>query len=434
MPLHSWNQWDPFRIDALGLVTLLGAPEVNNHVGKLVRSRYLEYLPLLGAYVIASDEFTDKQPGFQLYNIDKGIYTPDLAGWFTRWLMAQDIRTAASMVEWNVEAIPHSFKLDIIIGLGFCVIVNGGFLAITVLMGDWWGLANALSMAVSTIARAYLVDRNRVWIDQAVEKVIRTADPRAVGPVKPKSKQQKIDPTSISSLKRDKIVIVLSDARAVVMTIPAFLIVDCFVFNPKPPNATRETTRVKSLPPRQKQENKKQIKDPPQILYYRIFRAIAWIAFGAHVITIGMSTLVSQLFTVAVIVLPTVLMVYGIGSDDTRVGSRLRATIIDFPHVSEREQKRLDMYAFLNLTLDQEKSLRRWNVAPHKTNTEWWADYEEKKKLYNHDENGLEKPLIDMATHHLRERALRQRTAAASLSPQHTGSSPSCKHTSHSTA
>lgn len=47
-PLRSWYNVDPFKIDALGLVTLLGAPEVNRHIGKLVRSRYLEYLPLLG--------------------------------------------------------------------------------------------------------------------------------------------------------------------------------------------------------------------------------------------------------------------------------------------------------------------------------------------------------------------------------------------------
>lgn len=124
-PLKNWNNLDPFRIDALGLVTLLGTPEVDNHVGKLVRSRYIEFLPLLGAYVIASDQITDKQPGFQLYNIDKCIFTPDLAGWFTRWLATQDFRTASSYVEWHVESTPYSTKLDTLVAFIIGFVLNG---------------------------------------------------------------------------------------------------------------------------------------------------------------------------------------------------------------------------------------------------------------------------------------------------------------------
>ena len=41
----SWRQ---FPLDALGLVTLIGAEEVNQAVGKLVSSRYTTILPLLG--------------------------------------------------------------------------------------------------------------------------------------------------------------------------------------------------------------------------------------------------------------------------------------------------------------------------------------------------------------------------------------------------
>ncbi|KAJ9655288.1 hypothetical protein H2198_005817 [Neophaeococcomyces mojaviensis] len=432
-PLKDWNNFEPFRIDALGLVTLLGAPEVNNNVGKLVRSKYLEYLPLLGAYIIANDEFTDKQPGFQLYNINKSIYTPDIAGWFTRWLMAQDIRTAASCVDWNVESVEHGFGLEIFISGLIGIILNGGFIVLTVLMGDWWGFSNAMSMTASIVARTYLVSRNRRWLDKAIENAIKRDDPRALRPIKDKSKTRIIDQDSIAGLKWDRLIVVLSDARAVIVRVPACLVVDCFVFNPKPPNATNETKRAKSLPPRQKQEDKKPVSDPPQIKLYRFVRGVAWLAFGAHAITIGMSKLVSQIVTVLIIVFPTILLTMGFGSDDMRVGSRLRANIFDFPHVSEAAQKRVDMYAFLNLTKDQEDSLRRWGLAPHETNKAWWDDYEERKKRYNEDEIGRPKPLIDMVTFEERKNALVSRSKAATQQPQKTGSVAMSCHTSHST-
>ena len=35
MPLHSLKEWRPVKIDALGLVTLLGADDVDRKVGTL---------------------------------------------------------------------------------------------------------------------------------------------------------------------------------------------------------------------------------------------------------------------------------------------------------------------------------------------------------------------------------------------------------------
>lgn len=48
LPWSHLKAWQPFRLDALGLVTLLGADEVNNAVGRLVKSRWLEYMPCWG--------------------------------------------------------------------------------------------------------------------------------------------------------------------------------------------------------------------------------------------------------------------------------------------------------------------------------------------------------------------------------------------------
>ena len=83
-PWKGLLTWAPFQIDALGLITLLGAEEVNASVGRLVRSTWLEYLPLLGAYVIANESFREKKPGYHIYNISQGIHTTDLAPWLSR--------------------------------------------------------------------------------------------------------------------------------------------------------------------------------------------------------------------------------------------------------------------------------------------------------------------------------------------------------------
>ena len=57
----SWTlaQWQPFRIDAMGLVTILGADEMKMAVGRLVRSPITAWLPLLGAYTVANNQFTE---------------------------------------------------------------------------------------------------------------------------------------------------------------------------------------------------------------------------------------------------------------------------------------------------------------------------------------------------------------------------------------
>ncbi|KAL5045870.1 hypothetical protein BDW71DRAFT_182966 [Aspergillus fruticulosus] len=65
-------QWQPFRVDALGLITLLGAEEIDTWVGRLVVSRWPEYMPLLATYIIAGDRFRRKSHSFSIYNITMG--------------------------------------------------------------------------------------------------------------------------------------------------------------------------------------------------------------------------------------------------------------------------------------------------------------------------------------------------------------------------
>ncbi|OCT52139.1 hypothetical protein CLCR_08906 [Cladophialophora carrionii] len=107
LPLEEGKNWTPyFNVNALAVIALLGQSAVNRNLGRLVRSKWLAYLPLIGSITFASDAFADKQPRLPVYNIDHDIYTPDVAGWLTRWLMARIFRTASTRIEWEVNPEP----------------------------------------------------------------------------------------------------------------------------------------------------------------------------------------------------------------------------------------------------------------------------------------------------------------------------------------
>ena len=61
-PVNIKN-WSPFKIDALGIVTLLGADAVRKSLGRLVYSPF-EYLPLLAGHIFADNSVMEPIPGF----------------------------------------------------------------------------------------------------------------------------------------------------------------------------------------------------------------------------------------------------------------------------------------------------------------------------------------------------------------------------------
>jgi hypothetical protein len=330
MPLHHVLKWQPFRIDALGLVTMIGSEEVNTSVGRLVTSRYTEYLPLLGAFILAGNQFTDSISSFELYNLHSRIKTTDLAGWFQRWCLAQNFNRASNTVRWTVQNKSDTLwrsRLDTLLAALLGLVANGALLALAVLEGDWWGLANAISMIFSVIVRVYLVKQNRKALDALADK---HADA-----------DRKVD-------DRARFLVFLNDGKLVTMNATPGLVKDCFVDKPVPPN--------KAL--------------------YKIMRAIGWIGFTAHVITIGMSGLATQIVTVFLIVVPTVLTVFKLGCDESLIGSRLKANISTTGQQGERRQ---DTYIKLELSDAEEKSMVEWSLMPHKDNRDWWKEYNDKK-------------------------------------------------------
>lgn len=470
-PWKVLHNWAPFKIDALGLVTLLGAEEVNSAVGRLVRSTYLEYLPLLGAFVIAGNRFTEKAAGFNLYNISKGIHTTDLSAWLTRWILSQDFEVTRSFVVWKVTPARRS-RWDIATATGISFVLTGFLMALTVLSNDWYGFANAIAMVISILVRSYVIGQQRAAIDAMVDGVVTNPDQSKaagsyeVGSLKYNSRNKENEATRRKSSQGSGAV-ALADADSSVHTAPSVVKpVNGMAFSQLDESAQQEQTQARPSKPNPKksmyedgawmgnpakvlivQSDSKAVTfwmprellippslfiEGPCLLHPRTYfyvRSFGWLAFGVHIVAIGMADLASQLYTVILLVLPTVLLVLKFGCDDSNwkptmdswrrrllssdrhhdwrksdgadesgkageflkqrecwIGSRLKAEIYEWPvsyefteeedgeekkwtnHVprgKERSRKRQDLYAWLALTRDEEESMDKWDLFPH---------------------------------------------------------------------
>ncbi|KAJ5211324.1 hypothetical protein N7472_001463 [Penicillium cf. griseofulvum] len=428
--LNSWAQGTGLRIDALGLVTLLGAEEMDRSIGQLVPSLYLKYLPLLGASVVAGNRFTTKKPGFVLYNISAGIMTTELAGWFSRWLQSQDFKQVRSIVTWKVMERPRRWK-EFIVGFLFVGLpVHGMLIALTVLGADWWGFANVIAMAISVAVRCIMVAQNQAGINANIQKAQEAAEAYPAKRAKYDESMNRLeslhqngqamegikmpiepqDPNKIA-----KVIVLTEDSKVITLAVPAYLPKLAFAVNPQPLN--------------------------PYV--YRACQWIGWASYAVHVISIGMAALYTQIISVVVILISTVLTAHRVGCEDSRiweflshwahddnevqetscwVSSKLKATMSIYPeeymdwpgleeqkhltvHVGSEKQNtpqwirqtgppdlestpvskkkpetRQDLLAWLNLTTEEDALLMGWGLIPH--NQEWKNTYLEKKEIH----------------------------------------------------
>jgi hypothetical protein len=352
MPLAHIKTWSPFQIDALGLVTLLGADEVNQSVGTLQHRRFTEYLPLLAAFVIAGDRFVAEQPGFVLYNLTDGITSTELKGWFTRWLMSQKVNNATTDLVWGPNTQQEKWKDFVAPILSFILVMP--LLVITVLVGDWYGVGNAAAIIISILTRVFLLQQRR-----------HARDKEAGFPEKGEEFKT--------------LCIVRSDGRMVSAKAPRSVL-NTFVKN----------------------------RDVKRPYFYHCARWLCWLALGVHMCILGMCSLFTQIYTVFLLVLSTWWFTSDFAWDIRRVkeendkvppGSSVftipfnrvwsvrqtnyqqKKEPVEKGKEGENLDRRQIAWARLNLVKEEEEEMDRWNLFPIRArNAEWWEEYEKLKK------------------------------------------------------
>ncbi|KXT08935.1 hypothetical protein AC579_9358 [Pseudocercospora musae] len=380
MPWNILKDWSPFQLDALGLVTLLGAEEVNKAVGTLQKRKATECFPLLAANVIAGDRIRDEQAGFAIYNVTDGICTTELKGWFTRWLGSQKIRNATTTFRWRFEDTSKQQTLAFITNALSFLLTTAPLLVCTTVIGDWYGLAGTIAIIVTIASRKIVLWQLRNGLEAVANPVKpphdlpfsrQDANKQQAG-----SDAKQIDQNSAPGAPQDvKLFITRSDGRMVTVYAPRSLL-SSFV---------REA-------------------EIPHQHVYHVTRWLSWAAFGVLLVTLGMSSLFTQIYIVALLVLCTWAFCHGFDFDlNTRrktrphLGTGREAEVattsltskiaITQKNPSKRDlsdrlvDKRMYAYIWADLTATEEDMLRHWSMLPF-SGVEWYKDFNRAKDEY----------------------------------------------------
>ena len=373
----TWAFLPHFQLDALGIVTLLGATQIDHAIGTLSHNWLTQYFPLMGAHVFASNQFTlPISHGIALYNITDSVRVTQLSGWFSRWLLTQKISPAGTKIvfshqsprpvralkDWCVACVRGCAILFCI----YCVPI-----ASIVVTKDLWGLLNMLALMVTVLVRLFLIDANRSALDSQVREISER--------ISEGFRELEYMTVYDQQLARARLgrvcqcLLIFPDGKKAYLQIPAMYWKECFT---QSPSITRRG--------------------------YSAMRVIGWLAFGTHVVTIGASFFVNQLWSVLYLLGATVLTSYGVGRLDAQdessffarvkgifrrrspqqhaIGTSLHASIDRIPLASSDE---VDVYAAIQLHLQGEAKMTRWGLFPPVADTRWHAAYQKQRTYYS---------------------------------------------------
>lgn len=104
---------------------------------------------------------------------------------------------------------------------------------------------------------------------------------------------------------------------------------------------------------------------------YNATRALAWVFFGVHIISLGMACLFSQIIAIVLLISATVIAARQIGMDRGHIGHRMNLERFD----DSKHSFRAATYAQLKLSREEEESMVIWSLFPHRSNKKWWKKY-----------------------------------------------------------
>ncbi|KAF2116954.1 hypothetical protein BDV96DRAFT_490563 [Lophiotrema nucula] len=332
-----------FRLDALGLVTLLGADNLRDTYGRLESPEFAieDYFPTLASHVAFDDSILKPLPGFTLYNISDGIKATDLSAWFTRWLSTQKFTECSTTLRIEANSIGANRKP--IGGLSFppAFIIVFLFLGLgTILTGDSIGVLCVWSLLIASICRANIVDNCRATLEDHA----MNANPPGT----------KSDPA--------KILVTLPSGQVVRIKTTKGIAMDCLLTEAKP-------------------------KYPQDHMFQRI---VGWLVFIIHALTLGMCTLPAQIFILGALAFFTALVSFRTRSSQHgtqhRISDHLHITRLD----TTGRDTRAKMFARLELTHKEEQNLVVWFIMPRRSNEVWWNTFKTFKEEAKADASVLD--------------------------------------------
>ena len=234
------------------------------------QARCLEHMPLLGAFVIAGDRISDHMGDFEIYNITLGIHTSRVSPWLGRLLLsqAQSFHPNDTVLRWTIERKKPNFwerALPVLVAIFSCM----PLLVLAILADDGWDVANAAAILISILVRAHIVQAHKQAIDSRVAEAS----------------------TTYKDGLPFKCLLVAQEGHHITMVVPTCLMV------PVSPLIS--------------------LLSPPHRLVFDVVKFSGWVAFAVHVISIGMSCLMVQLYTVCLLVIPTILLILRFGCPDS---------------------------------------------------------------------------------------------------------------------
>lgn len=328
LPAIEGKAWQPFKLDALGIITLLGTDSLRQSMSRLVQSGFVEYLPLLAPQIIADNTITNGVPGFTLFNITDGILATDLSAWWTRWLTCQDVNWNTTVLDVSSEKRMRPLvTIRWILMLLGNVLINVAIITVPVLLKDWYGFAASVSLVMTIVARAYILQSLRSSIDRCVLKADKQMD-------------------------LVKLFLTLPSGKAVIIHTTRGIATEILLTEPQ-----------------------------PKLIYlYRFFQWVDWISLGVLVVTLGSASLPLQIILIGIVLISTFVVVQRFGCDERHVGRRL---VISSRTSVQQEDRRSSAYLNLNLSMEEEMAMISWHLIPMKYNTFWWNRYENEKRKAN---------------------------------------------------
>jgi hypothetical protein len=321
--LSGIKSWAPFKIDALGIITLLGSQNVRQSISCLSLSPLAEYLPILAPQIIADNSIAISIPGFMLYNITDGVAAMDLCAWWTNWLFCQSLSWNSSTFYISSSDSSGKVRASSLTITYLLVVLNitldVALIIIPVFLEDWYGFAASVGVVVTIITRVSVLSLFRRSLDTLV---LQSMDDR--NPV--------------------KLFILLPNGKAVTVLTTRGIATKCLLTEPRPQNNT----------------------------LHLIIRSIHWTAFGVLVVCLGMACLCMQIIIVTVMLLATILVFHRICCDESRVGRYLKIEQVEGNYV---EDSRRRAYIRLDLSEEEEESMIRWHLFPMRSNNFWWTRY-----------------------------------------------------------